>query len=630
MTIRSLLRIGVCLLCVAGIAAAQSSAPASESSETILTTPPPAIQSVSPWELDPAGVVDFGPLTPSLNAATLAWIAAILILTLKLQTRPLRSIHNLDALVLALTCLLLPLRSVTEGVDSHASHGSYQFWSYALLTASGGYWLLRGLMLLLRTEVSAIQANVSEGSLTVLVIAALTVACYSVVTAPISEGSRDGLAGGICLAETGKLPYGDMPGQDNRSPLLYAVHALAAKAMPVTYTLNSGPLAMTWGSRQEWIQKPWWNHVDSSPIRAVNAMLFLLTFVAIAGIGHRHHSLALGQSIAAVFCLFPGTLECLAQPEIMLPTMLLTWSLASLRVPAVGGILSAIFAVLAGVAWPWAWLVVPVLMGYWLRTGWNGLGAMMGLVVGFGAVGYGVAAFTAPSLPRADGALAGAGLPPKYLVAESEGRLDIQKATGTTEVRADLRAPLWRFLLQGDVAKLYPTDGLNFGAPLSEPIMYRELAVSAAALPEVQTAYRKSIGGLAPETRFWPALRTVLEATWKPMFPPAAPQRSVWSVWFGDATESSGASLWVRRSGKLLAVLIALGAFIVLIRQSAARPHQAVGGVLAVCAAALLFSDSGAAAYWVWLAPAALGAMAATSERVESGRDSAERITVNG
>ena len=58
----------------------------------------------------------------------------------------------------------------------------------------------------------------------------------------------------------------------------------------------------------------------------------------------------------AVFCVFPGSLECLPRPEIMLPSFLLTWTIVFALLPFVGGALATLCLVLAGVAWPWAWL----------------------------------------------------------------------------------------------------------------------------------------------------------------------------------------------------------------------------------------------------------------------------------
>lgn len=592
-----------------------------------------------------SATVNLGPLTPSLDPATLAWIACVLILTLKLQTRPLFCLHNLDALALAATCLLLPLRTVDDPIGFLPTGTSWREGAYLLLSASAAYWLVRGVHLVLARSAPAITPNVREGSLSVLIVAGLAVACYTIATAPISRGSVDGLVGGVCLVETGKLPYGDAPGYDTRSPLLYAVHAGAVKLLPPSADVEEGahPAALMWSTRDRWLSREWWKDGDFAASRAVNAALFLLTFAALAGIGHRHHSIAVGQAVAALFCVFPGTVECVAQPEIMLPTMLLTWSIAALRVPGAGGLLSGLCVTLAGVASPWAFLAIPVLLAYFLRTGWNGLGAMIGVVVGIAGSGVGIAVFTAPSLPRSDGALRAAGIGARFAARSDADKIVIEPAT-SAPVAADWKAPLWAFLLQGDTAAFLPDgDAARYVTPAGEPVRYRELHASPEVRGDLQRGYRSALAGLPPETRLWPALRTVLESTWLPAAPRPPAIAPVWNVWTGSDADAESRIVLARRISKGVLGLLTVFVALMLFRGGPARPHQVLGGMLALCAGSLLASEAGAVANWVWLAPTALAATAACSrgddapsEPVDDDADAervkarlGERITVN-
>ena len=59
----------------------------------------------APFNLDETGLV------PEMSAGVQAWLAIVIILLLLLRLDPLLTLHNLDALVLALTCALLLSRA---------------------------------------------------------------------------------------------------------------------------------------------------------------------------------------------------------------------------------------------------------------------------------------------------------------------------------------------------------------------------------------------------------------------------------------------------------------------------------------------------------------------------------------
>ena len=171
------------------------------------------------------------PFWPDLGPGTLGWFAALAILALMLRPRPLLSLRNLDGLVLAGMCLLLVLREDTR-VACYRQTG--QWWAYIGLTAAAAYWLVRGIGLLLARRTQSPVQPVPSGPLTILVIVGLVLAVHQIATAPVSDGSRDGIIGGLYSEATGRLPFGEPDVPDSRSPLLYLLHASALRVAEPT------------------------------------------------------------------------------------------------------------------------------------------------------------------------------------------------------------------------------------------------------------------------------------------------------------------------------------------------------------------------------------------------------------
>lgn len=553
-------------------------------------------------------------LLPDLGPPALTWVAVVVILVLVLRTKPLLCWHNLDGLMLALTAVLLPLRGDVGVIPGDPTGQTVQWWAYLLLCLIGLYWLGRGLKLLLAKTAPALQLNVSESGMVVLVAAGLLVALATIVQAPISAGSRDGLIGGICMKETGKLPYGDALRHDARSPLLYLLHAGAVELVEPTYEAGAEPVAMRWGDRRAWLNDEAWETVDFTAVRLVSALLFVLFFGALAGIGHRHHSVAVGQALVAIVCLFPGALECFARPDIMLPTTLLAWSIVFVTLPGIGGLLSVLLLVFAGLAWPWAWLALPVMLAYFFRRGWHALGAVVGLLAGVAVALIGITMLVAPTLPRYDGALAEAGIRPGYEARlRPDGTLVVDPHRPSETVEPTFKSWLWKFLLEREAARLDSADALLPNDAGS--VLYRDVkATTTEAADVMQRDYREALVQTAVTTRGWVALRTLLEATWKPAMAPAGPLAGVWELWSADGPDSAGRWTVLRRSGKVVVGLLALLVAFLLIRAPRRELHQLTGGLLVVSAATLLISMMGPATNWVWLMPTALAALAAKSE----------------
>ena len=554
-----------------------------------------------------------GDFWPPLDGPALAWFAVVVILLLGLRVKTLFCQQNLDALVLAATCLLLVLRTDAGLLSDWPAGKTGQWWSYLLLSAAAGYWLLRGLRCLLSRTVSRHDGALPDGAMFVLVLAGLAIGIAHIATDPLSSGSQDGIVGGLCTAQTGKLPYGEAPGHDSRSPLLYLLHAGAVKVLPpeTTWTDDDSVITMSWEGRDAW-PEDWWQAGDFAAARLVNALLFVLLLLALSTIGRRLHSASAGLVMVALFCVFPGTVECLTRPDIMLPATLLAWSVALAVVPGVGGLLSLLLIVMAGLAWPWAWLALPVLLGYFLRQGWEAVGAVVGVVAGIAISLVGLLWLTLPSLPQADGALARAGLPPAYTISRSDdgALVPAERAAG------ELREPgwlgfFWKYLVRNEnlILDSYETSpevsAVRGGDIGIADLFYRKLDPTADARAEVTERYRAEMARQGSTKRLPAALRTALEHTWLAAAPAATDLPGTWELWSAQAGQESWWPM-IRKLTKLLAGLIGVGVVDLLLFGRRPQPHQLVGGLLVVSSATLLTSYLGAVDNLAWLLPTVL------------------------
>jgi hypothetical protein len=553
-------------------------------------------------------------LLPELSAATLTWIAVVVILVLTIQAKPIVCWHNLDGLMLALTALLLPLRGNTSLVRGDPTGHTVQCWVYLLLCAATVYWIIRGLRLLLGKTAPTMTANVSAGAMFVLIAAGLCLAGSRIAGAPLSEGSRDGLTGGICFADTSKLPYGDAPGRESRSPLLYVVHAGATKVVGPAFELDGESLAMKWQNREQWMSDKAWKSVDPAPARLVNAFLFILLIAATAGIGCRLHSMALGQTLVAILCVFPGALECLSHPEILLPAALVAWSILFLTIPGVGGFLAMLTLAFAGLSWAWAWLGMIVVLGYLLRRGWQALGGVVGLCAGIMLIVMGFDAYTAPTLPSATGSQREAGITPAYTARVSEdGTIVIDPYHPDVTVAPTFKKWFWKPLLDREDIRLstlnlpfaYPS-GVDGGA-----IACNTVLAEGPARAELQKGYRSAMKQEPRLTQTLASIRGVLDATWKAEDAANPETKGVWQLW----SETFAGRNWelIRRCAKLAVGVLALFAALVVFREPGPQIPRLLGGLLAVGAAILLVDMTGPATNWIWLMPMILAALAAKS-----------------
>jgi len=436
------------------------------------------------------------------------------------------------------------------------------------------------------------------------------------------------------VTETGRLPYGDSAGSDGRSPLLYLIHAPVVRAVPPSITPpDAGPLQpLRWAQRATWSGPGWAEWSDPAAPRLVNAALFIGLVLGLYLIGRRLGAPALGPTMIAIFCVFPGVIENLARPDVLLTALLLTWSVALALLPVVGPLLSTAVLALAGVAWPWAWLGLPALLAWHLRRGWALLGALIGLAGAAAAGVAGLLTLVPVTLPRADAALRLAGAEVRFDARVAEGAtivLDERPRPDQPAAPAALTARLWRMLLEAESVPLrdaaarqlqldWPNDADSAG------VLMRAVAATPDAALLLDPVYRAAVKELPASRRALVALRTVLEAVWVPARPETPEFRPAWALWGGDPL-SGRALFWHRTAKAGAAVLAAVIAVVILLARSVGHRHL-VGGLLGVTAAAVLASHAGAPSHSAVLLPLVLLVWAVQEAPAASGPVDTARI----
>ena len=542
---------------------------------------------------------------PNLGPATLAWFAAVVILALTLRLRRIFALRNLDALVLVAMSLLFVVRADTSTMlGGHTA----QWWAYLGLSLAMAYWVIRGLILLRAQTAPRYEGIVSLSAITALLLAGLAVSVQRIATAPTSGDSADAIVGGLYFRETGHLPYGQVPAADAHSPLLYLAHAGALAVLPPTFAADDGnTLEMSWNNRSAWIDSDWVDG-DVAAARVVNAVLFVAVLLGLYVIGRRLKSAAVGPVIMAIFCVFPGTLECLPRPEIMLSAALLTWTIVFALLGGLGGLLATFCLVFAGLAWPWTWLALPVLLAYFVRRRWQLLGSLVGLAGGVVLIGWGLLTLVQPAMPRATAALAIADQPPAYTA-----RLADPKTVIIDQSDAELHTTWgawstlgWRWLLNQDVAAVDGFGDVRIDRPNGTNVLFREIAATSAARNAIQPAYCAAVAELPGTKRGLIALRTLLEATWLPAEPAVAAAKlpGTWELWGGRPMQPR----WVlaRRMVKIAVALLTLLSALALLMSRRIYPRHLVSALLIVGSGAVLASTDGAVTNLAWLLPLVL------------------------
>lgn len=555
------------------------------------------------------------PFWPDLGWPTLCWFGAVAALVLTVRADRLRTWRNLDSLVLAGMCLLLGLRDSANptgalGLTSAA-------WSALGLSIAAVYWLFRGGVVLLARGPVQQTGLASPGARAVLLIVGVALCIQQLATAPLSPSSRDGLVGGLFTAHTGRLPYGDAAGYENRSPLLYLVYAGANQLVPPTLPLDSADLprvAMTWPHRDLWLGQPWEQIADLAPVRLVNAVLLIALVAGAALLAARLGAPDGGATAVALLTIFPGTLECLPRPEIMLPAVLLTWAIVLLTLRGVGALLGLLMLVLAGVAWPWAWLALPAFLAYcWRRGVWPAFSSTVGLVGGAALVLFGLFHLVQPSIPRADGALAMADAAPVFRARlADDGTVIVDHREAVSSPTRPASHYLWRSLIERDTVTLKQNGHSAAAVRIDWPnsvngrtVLYRQVEPVGDAGPLLQQHYRAVLSRQPPAPRLAAAVRTVLEATWIPAQPAPAARTAAWETWAGPPPLPRS---WImlRRGVKLVAALLVIWSALAIFFGRRAQPRHLLGGTLLAASGGLLASELGAVTEWVWVLPTIL------------------------
>lgn len=552
---------------------------------------------------------------PSISGPLLYWFAAVFILVLTMHLRPMLSARNLDGLVLAATALVLAVRRNEEPVLGLNTTITWQSASYILLTAAAVYWLLRGVRFVSSRNVPRFLENVKPGAMVVLVIAGLCIAFGHIFTSPISRTSADATAGGLYVLETGKLPYGDVSGHDSHSPLLYLVHAGALKVLPAESSEpgESQHFVMNWNNHETWMHGDWWEYAELNAPRAVNALLLALLILAVYLLGARLHSAAVGLTMVAILCVFPGALDSFGQPGIMLAAVLLTLSVLLSLMGGAAMLLSALLLVLCATVWPWAWLILPVLLGFALRRAGAGAAALLGVIAGLALVGFGLMNLVRPTVPSVDRALRVANEPATTIISHENGGWRIEPRPANEPAARAVTAPLWKALVDADPTTLDPQsldqDAGRHAASAPGSLLYRQLEPTLAAREPLQRSYRNAVALQSPAVRALAAIRTVLEATWLAPRPEGAPA-GAWGYWGEDDPARRATWVNIRRVVKVLATLMCLALGVLLLRGWQVLRHQFVGGVLVATAFGLIASGEGPVANMAWLLPIVLATFA--------------------
>lgn len=575
------------------------------------------------------------PIWPRLETTHLTWLAILGILALTLRFDPRAWARSVDGIFLVCTALWLPLRMLPDA--ALAPDGQpWRTWAAALLMLVTIYWVIRGLLLVAGRAPA--RADASGGATTVFLVAAVALTAHALQARPLAPSARDALEGGLYAFDHRCMPYGDVPRHDSRSPLVY----LAAAGWNSLSPYEALPSRMapsdesSVGHRIEIGADTPVGYSDRS-LRRLNLLLTAAVVGGLLVIGTRLHSGPMALVLVVIYLLFPGTLEGLGDPSLLIATALVTWSVAFALVPWVGGFLSAFTLVLAGLAWPWAWLAIPAQQAYFLRRGWGLIGAALGLLLGLGTIGFVVSETIRPTLPRTDGVLQAAHRTPRFSadLVENGAVLRIVAAPAPASAPYHLLKSAADWLIEQEdttlAAAVSRTGTYRIELPPTiapESVRFRDISAADQEAREIlQAEYRYDLQRSSDQKQFIAKVRSLLDATWRVPADPHAADVSTWDAAARLVSGSSGETVdWLRRSMKILAgVAAGLLAVVILARRSV-NANTLIGAVTAVLTLAYLASAQSAAANWTWILPILLAAHAASALAVAPGGAAATAV----
>lgn len=555
-------------------------------------------------------------LVPVMSQAVQTWIALLIVLMLLVQVAPWRTWRNLDALAVGALCVFLLLRDPVAG-RWRAGHPD-EIWVYLVLVAVALYWVLRGVVVVARGAGRGLDVNLSRGALLIVTLGAVLLGFDAQLRSGTTLAARDGMYGALTMLNEGHLPYGAHDGHDGRSPLLYLTYYPLVAASPdcqpddpamAPLTPADFAYAHTAPASDAW----------RTTVRVTHLALLALLALGVWVLGARLHSGRMAAMLVVLVLVFPGASRHFADPTVLIPATLIAWGLALATIPAIGGLLGTVLLVAAGLAWPWAWLGVPVMVAYFLRQGWQALGTIVGLLAGLAGIVAMLFYTVAPAAPLTPGAREVAGYETPYVARiDDRQHVVIERATASETPEAEL-APkrwLWQGLLAGEALTLADADhdfrlpsGTDAGA-----VAFLDVRVSPETRPAVNAAYRAAFeDGAGPWARLAASTRTLLEATWLQPSSTRGPSAGTWHVW-AAVTDGEQVIDWTRRGVKVFVGIMVVALAYVALRRRAPR-YLLFGGVTTVLLLGLLASTSGGATDWGIIFPAILGLIAATGER---------------
>lgn len=556
---------------------------------------------------------------PELSGATLGWFAAIVILTLTFRLHPRLSLRNLDAVVLAILAIAMSMRADNTPLGISPNSWTLQQLSFAVLGLGAAYFALRGAALLFTRTIPRLEPSLAPSAMFVLLIAGLAICVQQIATAPLSQGSRDALIGGIVLNETGKLPYGDAAPNDANGPLVYLAHAGALRVLPLEFdTPDTDAVRANWSNREQWLSADWSQSTRGSAARLANAVVFVLFLLGVYAVSTRLHSPAFGLQAVILLCVFPGVIECLARPEIMMPAMLLTWAAYAALLSGFASFLAMILVIFAGLSWGWGFLAVPVLLLHFFRRGaLSALGAILGAGGGIALAVYALLALVQPSLPRADGLLALEGVHATHAAVRSaDGDIVIGTSNASTTPSTSIRGLIWRFVAAQDTTIVpAPIENVHVNGDVTPgQVHFSRLSASGEAREQLTRIYRQQVAIVGGSASTWAVIRTFGEALWHRPTPQAAAVPSAWTLWFGPETPTTRERICCLFP--LLSIILVLGLGLLLVVRDRTRPHHLIGALLFITAIAWLAHRSGVGADSIWIMPFVLALWAINAESI--------------
>ncbi|MGE3180003.1 MAG: hypothetical protein AB7N71_00085 [Phycisphaerae bacterium] len=571
------------------------------------------------------------PVWPSFNRVQFAWIGVLGILAITLMLRRGSELAALDGLLLAFAATCMLLRSVHTTPDFLVGH-DLSWWTYLALLAIVVYFAVRGMFLLGNQVPDQVGRSGNEGAAFVFLVAAILFGTWYAKNVPPAQASVDGLLGGRETMDFGTLPYGTTSNHNHRSPLLYLWYASLAKmdlVNPLPDRASEFEFERTNFEVRTQVAPYLW--YSARPILWSNLFFAGLTLIGLMVIGSRLHSASVGLSLAALFALFPGTLDAITNSELLLGTALLTWAIAFSLLPLLGGFFGALFFVAAGFVWPWAWLGLPILLAYsWVR-GWMVVWSIFGFLAGVGLFVWALPILVPASLPQPRGFWSDSAEFPRYAAAFDPEQLTLTITPMTERQRTELAAephtfaPMIDWLLrQGSttIDRLASTSFSDGRVVIAEGVDPHTthyaaiLPVDELSRSKLQAQYQFDMSTADPKKQFMGSLRTLIEDTWRPGKSPYSLEQSAWRSWGALEKSKADQIRTIRRVIKTMALVLAALCSVILLSRKAVAPPAFVGALLAVLAVGFIASLNGPGDHWAWILPAMLAAHAATRPRL--------------